>query len=502
MKRLILINAILLAMILAVPSAFAQASKSDAVALRSEIGPYVKEVMKRLPTSPGIAIAVVRGDEVIFAGGFGYRDVAKKLPVDTHTKFYIASTTKSFTATASKILAERGSIDLDAPIKKYFPELVLPAPVSTEQLSMRDLLTHRSGLSNDPIAIRTAYIGGVDNKEILRLLARYSEVRSPEYAYTNLGYVIAGIAIENATGKSWKTVLKEELFGPLDLGDTTTSVSEAIASGDYASPYTSEDGEISGLPLKQDDTMHAAGGIFSSADDLALWLVVNINLGRLNGNQVIPKRVMEEVLSPQVDQHRSFYEYKRYAYSLGWNIADWNGEKFVHCFGTYGGSRPHVSFLPERGLGVVVLVNESDESLFLPDVIANDIYDRMIKGRAFSTDAGSRTEKLAAELDKERERRRLRDSKQDAKMGVEPAGFPLARFAGSFSNDGFGHAEIRYNEKEGALEMILGNLSSKLSHVSGNTFRADFRLLSPMDVTFANGSPDSFTVVGTRFVRN
>jgi len=502
MKRLILIKALISLIIIAPSTAIAQTAKTGAGALESEIGPYVKEVMKRLPTSPGIAIAVVRGDEVIFAGGFGYRDLSKKLPVDPHTKFYIASTTKSFMATASRILAERGSIDLDAPVKKYFPDLVLPAPVSTEQLSIRDLLTHRGGLSNEPIAIRTAYIGGADNNEVLRLLGKYSQVRSPEYSYTNLGYIITGIAIENATGKSWKTVVKEELFDPLGLGDTTTSVSEAVASGDYALPYKSADGKIIELPLKQDDTMHAAGGIFSSSEDLARWLVVNINMGLLNGKQMIPKRVMEEVLSPQIDQRRNFYEYKRYAYSLGWNIADFKGEKLVHCFGTYGGSRPHVSFIPERRLGVVVLVNEADESLFLPDVIANDIYDRLINGTQFSTGAGSRTEKMAAELDKERERRRDRESKQGSEPNVAPADFPIERFAGSFSNDGFGKAEIRYNEKEGTLEMVLGNLRSNLTHVGGNAFRADFRLLNPMNVTFPDGSPDSFTVAGTTFQRN
>jgi len=499
-NKSIRVLAVIFAIVTIAANAAGQAggTATDQAAVGGEIRAYVREVAKLLPTSPGIAVAVVKGDKIIFIEGFGKRDIEKDLPVTSDTAFYIASTTKSFTGTAAKILADRGTIDLDAPIRKYFPNLSLPAPVSADQLSIRDLLTHRSGLSNDAIAIRTAYIGHTSNEDVLRLLSTYSKVSEPTYEYTNLGYIITGIAIENVTGKSWKQVLKEELFSPLGLSRTTTSVTEATASNDFAVPYESVGGKIRELPLKADDTMHAAGGIFSSAKDLAQWLIVNMNGGRLDGKQVIDRRAIREVLSPQIDQKRRFYEFERYAYGLGWNLGTFGGDDFVHCFGTYAGARPHVSFMPEKGIGVVVLVNESSESLFLPDLIAADIYDRLNREKELSTGPGSRTEKLSAELEKMRERTRSRPAPETPASGPT---YSLQGLTGTFENEEFGEASISLDRDRNVLVMSMGNLHSDLVFTGGTGFRADFRLLSPVGVSFDGETPDSFTVVGRKFSR-
>ena len=149
--------------------------------LEKELDIYIIQLMKKLPVTPGLAVAVVRGDKVIFVKGFGFRNLKDKLPVTLQTGFYIASTTKSFTGTAAKLLAEEGKLDLDAPIKKYFPDLVLKAPLSTDQISVRDLLTHRSGISNEAINLRTAYTGQYDSEILLKLLADYSKPIPPDF---------------------------------------------------------------------------------------------------------------------------------------------------------------------------------------------------------------------------------------------------------------------------------------------------------------------------------
>ena len=200
------------------------------------LGQYVAQLMLKVPVTPGLAIAVVQGDEIIFAGGFGLRDVERKLPVTPQTQFYIASTTKSFTATAAKLLAEEGKIDLDAPIKKYLPELVVQAPLSADQISLRDLLTHRSGISNEAINFRTAYTGQYDANVILALLNGYSKPVSPEFRYSNIGYIVASYAMAKATGQTWQQITEDKILTPLNLKNTSAFASKAKTSGNFALP--------------------------------------------------------------------------------------------------------------------------------------------------------------------------------------------------------------------------------------------------------------------------
>jgi len=431
---------------------------------------YVAELMKRIPVTPGLAVAVVRGDKIIYARGFGYRNVKGKLPVTPQTQFYIASTTKSFTATAARLLADEGKVDLDAPLKKYFPDLVLKAPLSAEQISLRDLLTHRSGISNEPINFRTAYTGQYDAGVILNLLSNYSKPVSPEFRYSNIGYIITSYAMQKATGETWQQIIERKILAPMGLKNTSTFASKAKASGDFALPYLSENGQFVELPYKQDNTMHAAGGMVSSAEDLAKWLIVNMNQGRLEGKQIIPAASLEEILSPQINQKRTFYKFKRYAYSLGWNIATFNGKKLIHCFGEFFGFRPHVSFMPEHNVGVVVLANESAESIYLPDLIACDIYDYLVNQKPLRADPSVRVDEYLANMKKQREERAKKAVEgRNAKEKETNPTLALGAYAGVYENPEGGRIVITSDGK--SLSFAFGNISSPLVHLAGDAFQ-------------------------------
>lgn len=476
--------------------ASAQDGRFDA----SRVREHVRAVMKRIPTSPGVAVAVVKDDRVIFAEGFGYRDLERKLPVTKDTGFYLASTTKSFTAATAKILDEQDKLDLDAPIEKVFPELKLQAPLSEKQISIRDFLTHRAGISNGPIGIRTSYTGQYDNDLLLDLLMEYSRARSPEYSYTNLGYVMTGVAMEKATGKTWKQLEKELLFDPIGMNDTTSNASEAMDSDNYAKPYRSVEGKFMELPYKNDQTMHAAGGTVSTAEDLAKWVRVMMNDGMLGDKRIISSRSMREILAPQITQDRSFYKYRRYAYSLGWNIATYDGEEFIHCFGTYAGFRPHVSFMPEHKIGVVVLVNESDESIILPDLIANEIYDYMLGKRELNAAANPLIDEYLEDLERERERNRERTlASRTESVSSAAAPGSLESYAGKYVNRQYG--EITVSLREGRLFAEMGNLTSFLKHEGGNRFQVDFLVISPRTLEFDAAPPRGLALDGERYTR-
>jgi CubicO group peptidase (beta-lactamase class C family) len=463
---------------------------------------YVEMVMKELPVAPGLAIAVVRGDKIIYAKGFGYRDLKSKLPVNPQTQFYIASTTKSFTATAAKLLAEEGKLDLDAPLKTYFPNLVLKAPLSADQISLRDLLTHRSGMSNEAIVFRTAYTGQYDANEIINLLSANTAPISPQFKYSNLGYVIAGYVMEKVVGEPWQKIVKMKILDPLGMGATTAYASQAKAGANYALPYMAEDGAFIELPYKEDNTMHPGGGLVSSAEDLAKWLTVNMNGGRFNGKQVISPAALEEILSPQINQHRDFYKFKRYAYSLGWNIGTYEEDKLIHCFGEFDGFRPHVSFMPEHKIGVIVLANESRDGLFLPDLIACDIYDHLLRKKPFQVSTNARVKEYAAMLQKNREERKKRAASRESERekGTTPTLDPAA-YAGTYQNQEFGRINISV---EGAsLVARFGNLSSKLEHYQRDIFEAMFIPGEKQRLSF-KANKDGVTelsLIGKPFVR-
>lgn len=468
---------------------------------------YVAELLKQLPVTPGLSIAVVRGERIVYAGGFGYRDLKAKLPVTPQTQFYIASTTKSFTATAAKMLADEGKLDLDAPLKKYFPKLVLKAPLSAEQITIRDLLTHRSGISNEAINFRTAYTGQYDAGTLLELLAVYSRPVSPEFRYSNIGYLVTALALEQATGETWQQLVERKIFQPLALKSTTAYASKAKAGGNFARPYLASGGTFSELPYKEDSTMHAAGGISSSAEDLAKWLVLNMNGGKYEGRQLIAAASLEEVLAPQINQKRDFYRYKRYGYSLGWNLGIYNGDKLVHSFGEFPGFRPHVSFMPEHKIGVVVLVNESTDAFSLPDLIACDIYDHLLGRKTLDARANPEIDKYLANLQKRREEQAKRAaatptpaSNANAKRS-EPT-LPLTTYAGEYENPEWG--KILVVAEADALSLRFGVINSALAHVTGDTFKANLRPGEAAQVSFnLNGNTDvgGLKVMGQTFNR-
>lgn len=481
-------------------SGLANAQMQQDKSLESKVNQYVAELTKKLPVTPGLAVAVVRGDKIVFAKGFGYRDVRAKLLVTRNTQFYIASTTKSFTATAAKLLADEGKFDLDAPIRKYFPTLVLKSPLSAEQITVRDLLTHRSGIANEAINFRAAYSGQINNDIVLDLLGNYGKSVSPDFRYSNIGYVVGAVAMEKAAGETWQQIVERKIIAPMNLKSTSAFASKAKASGDFALPYLAANGDYTELPYKEDGTMHAAGGMVSSAEDLAKWLVVNMNGGEFEGKQIIPAASLEEILAPQINQKRDFYKFKRYGYSLGWNIGTYNSDKFVHCFGEFPGFRPHISFMPEHKTGVVVLVNESTVAFLLPDLIATDIYDYLIYGKPLQTNANPKIDEYVINLQKEKAKKEIAqtgDKKDETRPTLE-----LGIYAGTYENREWGKIVVATDGK--MLSAKFGSLSSSLLPLTSDTFEVKFMASQTSKMTFkieSNANISGLSFMGQSFAK-
>ncbi|MCC6696652.1 MAG: serine hydrolase [Candidatus Hydrogenedentes bacterium] len=341
---------------------------------------------------PGMAIAVVKDDNVSYERGFGYRDLDSKAPFTANTASYIASVTKTFVTFAVMQQVDAGRVDLDRPVKSYLPRFQLADQELTQRITVRDLLCHRFGLSNWPITFAEAYTGILNDDFFYRELSR-TDVKG-SWAYSNLHFTLLGRLVEAVTGQSWQHYLQEHVFLPAVMDHTTARASELYAIADHATPYIWRDGVWRASSFrKADSTMHAAGGIGSSAHDLALWILLHLNSGALEDRRLLSDAAVTQILTAQVKPKSRYFMFGRKEMGLGWYLGDYKDDLLVHHFGSYAGAHAHVSFMPEHKLGVAVVTNSDEDMAMLVHLMAADVYDAYL-GRTPSRDLGRFVRKM------------------------------------------------------------------------------------------------------------
>lgn len=421
---------------------------------------YIARALDTVGVVPGLSIAVVQGEEVVYLAGFGKRDAEADLPMGPGTVSYIASSTKSFTGLASALLAEEGRLDLDAPLGTYLEGFEFEAErLSADSITLRELLTHTHGFENDPVVVRTAYTGDHTPQELRRVLAEESVPTEPGFEYGNIGYVVMSLVIDEVTGKSWRDVLAERIFAPLGMERTSAYVSRARREAwPIAAPYfgAGPDGLERRPFWKSDETMHAAGGLLTTAADLARWLEAQINRGRVDGEQLLPAAVVAETHRKQAELDADFWRFHRHGYGLGWYVADYEGETLLHHFGSFPGYRAHISFMPQHDLGVAVLINELPGGIFLPDAVAAYAYELALgdpglaeKGAGMLAELSERLQGVRDAVREDRERRAGRPQELPR---------PLEAYTGTFRSSALGQLEL-FRRSDG-LHARVGGMRS------------------------------------------
>jgi CubicO group peptidase (beta-lactamase class C family) len=436
---------LLLCLLLVVPPVMAADAASE------DIHRFAEGIVRDLPI-PSMGIAVVRDGKPYMTFAVGQRDLAQKLPATPDTAYYIASSTKSYTGLLASVLAQRGKIDLDAPITKYLPDLTLPA--NAGRVTMRTLLTHTSGLDNDAIILRTAFTGDHNSAQLVKLMSD-STVIEPKFKYDNLGYVVVSLALERVTGKKWQDLLDQLVFTPLRMNHTTAYMTEA-KTWPLATAYgVNRQAQITPMTmLKTDATMHAAGGIVTTPRDLSRWLEANINQGK-----GLPKAAFQEAQRQQATTDANWYRFKRTGYGFGWYHSDYEGDLLVHHFGGFEGWRAHVSFMPEKKIGVAVVTNvQGPGSSTAIDMFAAYVYDRLLGKENLEAKYQEEGSKLRTRIDEQTVRYRA-DAERRSKRSPS-----LLRdrgaYAGVYTNEKYGTLTIA-PEKEG-LAAAIGVLHATL----------------------------------------
>lgn len=330
--------------------------------------------------TPGIAIAVVHGDEVIFAQGFGVRDVRSGEPVDPDTVFQLASVSKPIGSTVISGLVGDGKLTWDTRLMDLTPGFSLQEPWVTSQVTLRDLYSHRSGLPDHAGDLLEDY--GYDREAVLQRLRFQPPLTSfrSGYAYTNFGITAAAVAAASTTGMDWETLSEERLYKPLGMASTSSRYADFIAEANHAVGHIRVEGNWSFVEQRQPDAQSPAGGVSSSVNDLSRWVRLLVNDGMFEGKQVIAKAALDEGHLPVMitgyapDGAPSFY-------GLGWNVSYWGDARhsISHSGAFAMGAGTTVNISLDDKLGVIVLTNGAPVGV--SETLANAFMDNAILGK-------------------------------------------------------------------------------------------------------------------------
>ena len=482
-------------------SALAQSS-ADLVAKVRSVDEYAEKVQKDWNV-PGMAIAIVKDDKVIFAKGYGVRELGRPEKVDENTLFAIASNSKAFTTAALAILVDEKKIAWDDKVTKYLPEFQMPDAYVTRELTIRDLVSHRSGLgtfSGDLLW----YESNFSADEILRRVRFLKPVHSfrAAYGYQNLMFIAAGRIVEKVSGKSWSDFVRERILTPLGMNDTTTSVRDFKPGANVAKPHNeSNGGKLRVLHHGNVDSAAAAAGLNSSAADVAKWLRLQLERGKFEGKQIFSPQqswqMWQQYLAIPISESSARFNPTRhfYGYGLGWFLNDYHGRKVVSHGGGLDGMISQTAMMPEENLGLVVLTNSETP---VNTIMQNKILEVFLSvpPRDWSAELLERT-KQGKTAEAEEEKKVLAARVTNTKPSLS-----LSNYAGNYRSD-LGDAVIA--EENGKLVLRFPhapNLTADLSHWHYDTFEIRWRPTTAYNfprgwVTFTidqNGKPDELKI--------
>jgi CubicO group peptidase (beta-lactamase class C family) len=467
----------------------------------ADLDAYVTTTMKTFDV-PGIAVAIVKDGKIVVAKGYGVRKLGESTPVDEFTQFAIGSNTKAFTTAALATLVDQGKLSWDDPVYQRMPGFVMYDPYVSHEMTIRDLLTHRSGMGlgeGDLLFWPHSTYTRDDIIHQLRYMKPHSSFRS-HYAYDNLLYMTAGQIIPAVTGISWDDYIRQHIFAPLGMNHSVVSNKDFKAGDDYSSPHSSVDGKLQVLPLEDLDNVGPAGSINSCAADMAKWVQLQLNRGKFadRDGRLFTEQRSKEMWTPQTilptgDPPPPLAGLKaNFAdYALGWALRDYHGRKLVGHTGGVAGFVSRVMLVPDENLAVVVLTNAEEGGAF--DAILYHVLDSYFHLPPTDWNAAYKTvrdqqEKDAANTGKKAEGARAADSKPS---------LPLEKYAGVYNDDWYGPITIRY--ENGGLVISFDHtptMIGDLQHWQYDTFKAHWRLRTIEDafVTFslnADGSIDT-----------
>jgi CubicO group peptidase (beta-lactamase class C family) len=458
---------------------------------------YVARALKQFGT-PGVAIAIVKDGHVVLTKGYGVRRLGDPAPVSANTLFQIASNTKAFTTAALAMLVDSAKLRWDDHVTDFIPDFQLSDPWVTREFTVRDMLTHRSGLglgAGDLLWLHSDY----PEHEIVRRIRAAKPASSfrSQYAYDNVMYLAAGELIPAITTQSWAEFVHRRIFEPLGMNTASPTLTAVPPGAEMATPHDLVNGRMQIIAPDSADVIASAGAIVACVADLSKWLMVQLDSGRLGDRRLWSAARTREMWGPQtirpIDEERSpvaALAPNFSMYGLGWGLSDYRGRKKVAHSGGLAGMTSRTILIPSERLGVVVLTNADNP---LSDALALWAVDAYLGGQridwvsVFAADA-RRADSGAAEVERRAKSARATDSKPSLQ---------LDRYAGRYTDTLYGDATIA--KEDGHLVLRFAHsppFVGDLEHWQYDTFVAHWRMPTLPDayVTFtlrADGAIDT-----------
>lgn len=424
-----------------------------------------QKVLKDWHTA-GVTIAVVEKGKVVYTGGFGYRDLDKKLPVTENTLFAIGSCTKAFTASIIGMLDKEGKLDIDKPVRNYLPELKFQNEYTNDHCTLRDMMCHRTGLPRHDLSWYASMATRNELLERIQYMEPTAELRA-KWQYNNFMFMAQGVAIEKLTGKSWEENMKEKILKPLGMDNTNLSTIDMEKSPDHSLAFVTKDSSITVIPYRNIDAMGPAGSVNSCAKDMAKWLITWINNGKYNGKEIFPSSYGSEAMTiqmamgggaPGAENPDIFIN----GYGFGWMISSYRGHYRVEHGGGIDGFITTTGFFPSDSIGIFVSSNQGS----VDAVIRNFIADRMLKlpyrnWNKYMLDETKKAKDAAKAV--------VKNDSLGHVLNTKPS-HELKDYTGTYKNPGYGSIEINMNGN--GLVSKFNTINIRLDHYHYDQFNA------------------------------
>jgi CubicO group peptidase (beta-lactamase class C family) len=373
---------------------------------------------------------------VVVAKGYGVREVGKPEKVDANTLFMIGSNTKAFTATAIAMLDAEKKLSLTDPVRKWLPDFQLYDPWIAEHATLTDLLCHRLGFET----FQGDFMFFDSDLTTQEMMTRFGKLKAmygfrSRWGYTNAAFMVAGEVIPKVTGKKWADYLSENIFKPAGMNGTLALTSEISSAPNRAAAHTNMGGPLRKIAYGHLEGLSPAGSISSSANDMARWVMMLLDSGKVDGKAIIPKGAILKTREPQSILGNGGHMFNKShfsLYGLGWELYEYEGREFVGHTGGVNGFVTSVALFPEERLGIVVLTNTDSNALF--EALRNEIQDAFF-GLPYRNYSGVyRTWIKSRENNEAVWKKEKRDS-----IAMKPkTDLPLSAYAGTYKHELYG----------------------------------------------------------------
>lgn len=414
--------------------------------IKDSLDQYINQGLKDWKI-PGLAIVIVKDGKVVLRKGYGVKDITTKSEVDVHTHFFIASNSKLFTGTALAKLDYEKKLNLNDKISKYYPDFALYDKTMTENVTIKDILTHRIGTKTfqGDFTFWNTNLSSTEIMQKMRYLAPINAFRDA-YGYCNSCYLTAGMVIPKVTNQSWENYITEEFLKPLRMSESFAS-SNGIEkkSKNIATPYTSAyTDQLIKLPFDRWDNLAPAASIVSNVFDLTSWLQFQLDSGKFEAKQIVPWPVIQRTRDAQIitsSRKSSLFPSHFRAYGLGVFSTDYNGRQVYWHTGGAGGMLSNVCFVPEEKLGIAILTNNDNQNFF--ELLRYQILDAYL-----GVEYVNRSQQQLANHQKEMDKQvsEINNWKAQAKNQAIMSRNELEQYTGAYTNELYGNIELKIKD--------------------------------------------------------